>query len=141
GEPQLAQELGVSKMTVRQAIYELVAEGLLERHRGKGTFVRSPSVRLQLPFFTSYTQDMRRRGYVPRTVLLEMEVVAASTRQAEALNVAPAEPLVRIHRLRYADDLPMVLETVFIVRRYFPGIEDALAEAQSRYDVYESLYS
>lgn len=140
GEPQLAEELGVSKMTIRQAIYELVAEGLLERHKGRGTFVRPPSMRLQLPFFTSYTQDMRRRGYAPRTVLLQLGTMPASERQAGRLGIEPGDRLVRIHRLRFADELPMVLETVLIVKALFPGIEDALQESESRYAIYENRY-
>lgn len=140
GEPQLAEDLGVSKMTVRQAIYELVAEGLLERQRGRGTFVCSPSVSLQLPFFTSFTQDMRHRGYVPRTVLLTVAQVAASKRQAERLRIEPGSKLVRITRLRFADELPMVFETVLIIDERFPDIIAKLRETESRYDVYEQGY-
>lgn len=140
GEPQLAEELGVSKMTVRQAIYELVAEGLLERQKGRGTFVRSPSVRLQLPFFTSFTQDMLHRGYTPKTTLLTVSEIAASRRQAERLHIEPSAALVRITRLRFADELPMVHETVLIIDERFPGIVDRLHKTESRYDVYEKGY-
>lgn len=140
GEPQLAEELGVSKMTVRQAIYELVAEGLLERQRGRGTFVCTPSVSMQLPFFTSFTQDMQHRGYVPRTILLTVAQVAASQRQADRLRITRGEKLVRITRLRFADDLPMVYETVLIIDARFPDIKKRLEATESRYNVYEQGY-
>jgi GntR family transcriptional regulator len=141
GEPQMADELGVSKMTVRQAISELVAQGLLERQKGRGTFVSSPHVSMQLPYFTSFTQDMRSRGYVPRTELLSIEEATASRRQAERLRVQPGDKLVRIKHLRFADELPMVMETVLIIDSLFPNIIDRLAKNESRYELYEQQYN
>ena len=60
-ERELCELFGVSRMTVRQAVDTLVVDGVLKRHQGKGTFVASPKVDLQLRL-TSFTEEMQRRG-------------------------------------------------------------------------------
>ena len=139
-EPNIAKALGVSKMTVRQAISELTAEGLLERHKGRGTFVCERKVSIRLPYFISYTQDMRRRGYSPRTKVLGIEEVAASARIARTLDVEPNAPLIHMTLLRFADELPMLLENVLVIKDRVPGFAQAQREYSSRYDLYEKKY-
>ena len=68
-ERELMATYGVSRMTVREAIGQLVTEGRLYRVRGKGTFVAAPRVDSMLEL-TSFTEDMRRRGHEPSTVVL-----------------------------------------------------------------------
>lgn len=140
-EPRIADELGVSKMTVRQAIGELVSKGLLRRQRGRGTFVCRPKVSIRLPYFMSYTQDMRRRGYVPRTEHTSIEEVPASGRQAEQLDVEAHEALIRIVRMRFADELPMALETTWLVKRLVPHFADQHTGFPSRYALLENEYN
>ncbi len=139
-EPELALHLGVSKMTVRQAFSQLVAEGLVERHRGRGTFVCAPKVEIQLPYFTSFTQDMLARGFTPRTEILAVERTLASGRQAAALGVEPHAPLIRLVRLRLADERPMALETTWLRADLVPGFLERHPRFVSLYQVLEEDY-
>src|SRR5205085_5019164 len=78
-ERQLSADLGVSRLTVRAALDELVREGYLVRRRGAGTFVSEPKIAQELTM-TSFTDDMRRRGLAPASRTLELRVVVAGAR-------------------------------------------------------------
>src|SRR5881409_1371217 len=75
-ERQLSVDLGVSRLTVRAALDDLVREGYLVRRRGSGTFVSEPKIAQELTL-TSFTDDMRRRGMTPGSKTLELKVVPA----------------------------------------------------------------
>jgi len=78
-ERQLTTDFGVSRLTVRAALDELVREGYLVRRRGAGTFVSEPKIAQELTM-TSFTDDMRQRGLVPGSRTLELGVVSAGAR-------------------------------------------------------------
>src|SRR6478609_192359 len=101
-ERQLTNHLGVSRLTVRAALDELVRDGYLERRHGSGTYVTEPKIAQPLSL-TSFSDDMRRRGMVPGSRTLELTTTPAGARLARRLQVAPSEQLVRIKRLRLAD--------------------------------------
>lgn len=109
-EAELCREFGVSRMTVRQAVERLVAEGLVERRRGSGTFV-SPNGR---PRFTasslSFSSSMRRRGLSPSSELIARGPVHATAEEREALGLASASDAYLLHRIRLADGTPLALE-------------------------------
>ncbi|HET8743793.1 MAG TPA: GntR family transcriptional regulator, partial [Gaiella sp.] len=101
-ERQLTQELGVSRLTVRAALDDLVREGLLVRRHGSGTFVSQPKIAQELTM-TSFTEDMRRRGMVPASRTLGMRVTPAGAHLGRLLHVSPSEPVLIVSRLRLAD--------------------------------------
>src|SRR4051794_41889154 len=78
-ERQLAGDLGVSRLTVRAALDDLVREGYLLRRRGAGTFVAEPKVPKAMTI-TSFSDDMRQRGLTPGSRTLELNAVAACAR-------------------------------------------------------------
>ena len=104
-ERQLTQEIGVSRLTVRAAIDELVRDGYLDRRHGSGTYVTEPKIAQPLTL-TSFSEEMRRRGMVPGSRTLELTITSAGARLARRLQVSPEEPLVRVKRLRLADSEP-----------------------------------
>lgn len=108
-ERDLAQELAVSRITVRKALEGLVNEGLLVRRRGSGSFVSS---RIEKNFakLTSFSEDMRVRGRSPRSVSLKRSEGTVSPQEAMAMRLSPGTPVFRFNRIRYADDAPMALE-------------------------------
>lgn len=110
-ERQLCDTYGIARMTVRQAISNLVAEGLLTRTQGRGTFVARPRLRQPLSKLTSFTEDMRDRGLLGSTRLLMQEQMAASPEIAAVLAIAVGAPVLQIQRLRSANGHPMALET------------------------------
>ncbi|MBU6496157.1 MAG: GntR family transcriptional regulator [Acidobacteria bacterium] len=136
GEPipsefELADVLGVSRPTIRQAIHQLVAKGHVVRRRGIGTVVIHR--RIHRPTSTSSFYDaLLATGRVPRTQLLELTIDAPSAEIAHALGVAPSTPVVVIKRLRFADDEAIALMTNRIpvtVMEELPTPEELEAES------------
>jgi GntR family transcriptional regulator len=122
-ERELCDRFSVSRMTVRQAVDALVVEGLLERVHGRGMFVARPKVDLQVRL-TSFSEEMRRRGMTPSVKHLRAEVVPADARIAAALEIEPADPVVHLHQLRYADGEPMSVQHSWLVEALVPGLID-----------------
>lgn len=121
-EVELMERYNVSRITVRQALDELVNEGLIYRQRGRGTFVAHPTVDQALTRIISFTEDMRQRGFTPGTEVLFSGLEPASPEVAEKLQLEPGAELVRLDRLRLADNEPMSIEESHLVHRYCPGI-------------------
>ena len=120
-ERALSERWGVARMTVRSATDALVAEGLVERRHGSGTYVL-PQPFVRFLGLTSFTQDMRDRGLVPSSRLLAFDDLVADTGLAEALRIAPGDRIVRFTRLRLGSDVPMAVETTWIASALVPGL-------------------
>jgi GntR family transcriptional regulator len=138
-ERQLSADLGVSRLTVRAALDELVREGYLVRRRGSGTFVSEPKIAQELTL-TSFTDDMRRRGMSPASRTLELKVVPAGARLGRLLHVSPSEPVVVAKRLRLADRETMAIETLHVRESLVPGLTAADLEAGSFYALLRDRY-
>src|SRR2546421_9132269 len=83
-ERQLSVDLGVSRLTVRAALDDLVRDGYLVRRRGSGTFVSEPKIAQELTM-TSFTEDMRRKGMKPASRTLDLRVTPAGARLGRIL--------------------------------------------------------
>src|SRR5438094_7109241 len=105
-ERQLCVRLGVSRLTLRAAVDQLVQEGYLVRRHGSGTFVSQPKIAQQLTL-TSFTEDMRRRGMVADSRTISLENVHAGPQVASGLNISPADRVFQIRRLRLPHDEPL----------------------------------
>ncbi|RWZ52400.1 GntR family transcriptional regulator [Labedella phragmitis] len=133
-ERQLAEDTGVSRMTARRAIDELVREGLLTREVGRGTFVARPVVSVPLQL-TSFTEDMLARGYTPSSTVLHAGLVPADENVASIFRLDPGADVMLLTRLRLADGVPIAIERSHIRARLFPGIEDIDFAHESLYRV------
>lgn len=107
-EIALAERLQLSRPTVRRAIAEMVARGLLVRRRGVGTTVANEVIHRR-DELTSLYDDLRRQGRAPRTEVLALDGESYDDRAAAALNLPAETPLVLVERLRFADDSPIGL--------------------------------
>lgn len=112
-EIALAQRLGVSRPTMRRAMEQLVAGGLVARRRGIGTRVIQPKVRRPLDL-TSLHDDLSAGGQQPATSVLRFETVAAEAEVAARLGLDERAPVVWIERLRSALDRPIAMMTNYL---------------------------
>ena len=134
-ERELMAAYDVSRATVRKAIESLIADGLLHRIHGKGTFVATPRLESRL-HLASFTQDMRRRGLTPSTRLLQIELDVPPAEVARALGLDAdtdtGRAAWRLDRVRLADGQPIALENGWYPRALLPDLD--------RHDLGGSLY-
>lgn len=138
-ERELCQRFGVSRMTLRRAVDELVREGLLERKQGRGTYVAAPKVGQQLTM-TSFSEDMRRRGLVPGSRTLSLSQTTAGAQLGWRLEVPPQAQVLRARRLRLADGRPMALETLHVPCALAPDLTAEELTDASFYEVMAAKY-
>ncbi|BBU37902.1 MULTISPECIES: GntR family transcriptional regulator [Aeribacillus] len=132
-EREYAERYQISRMTVRQAINNLVNEGYLYRQKGRGTFVSKQKVEQRLHGLTSFTEDMLERGMKPSSKLLSFEVIPAGLETASHLKLKKNAPVYEIKRVRLADDVPMALETTYVPANLVKGLTEEI--------IHQSLYS
>jgi GntR family transcriptional regulator len=138
-ERQLSLDLGVSRLTVRAALDDLVREGFLLRKRGAGTFVREPKIAQELTM-TSFSEDMRRRGMRPGSKTQSVATIMAGAHLGRALHVSPSEPIMVATRLRLADNVTMAIETLHVPQSLVPGLTAADLDAGSFYELLAETY-
>jgi GntR family transcriptional regulator len=109
-EKELAAQFGVSRMTARQAVQNLAREGLVERRRGSGTYSAQRPYHRHEGILLSFSEDVRGRGMVASSVLLDASLRPASMAESEALGLDPGVRVVSIHRIRLADGSPQSVE-------------------------------
>jgi DNA-binding GntR family transcriptional regulator len=112
-EVSLAEELGLSRPTMRQAIQLLVDKGMLVRKRGVGTQVVHPPIKRTVEL-TSLYDDLKRTGRQPETTVIGLELVGADDVAAARLKVAEGSPIWRLDRLRSVDGEPLALMCNFV---------------------------
>lgn len=122
-ERALMQSYGVSRVTVREAIGQLVNDGVLLRVHGKGTFVADRTVRSRL-HLASFTEEMRAQGYQPSTVLLEAERAVAPAATSRALGIDDGAVSLHIKRLRLADGRPVSVDDAWYDADALAGLLD-----------------
>lgn len=135
-ERELAERYGIARMTVRTEVDRLVADGLVYRIHGRGTFVAAPRV-TQAMTLSSFSEDMAERGLSPGSQMLACHVVLATGEVAGHLEIAAGSPVIRIQRVRTADGDPMALEEAFLPAERFPGLDQADLEHGSLFAVLE----
>src|SRR5271169_1684017 len=139
-ERELCDLFGISRITVRQALDQLVAEGRLVRSHGRGTFVALTPVRKHLLPLEGFSEDMTARGLKPGARVVRFEPVPAPGPVARELQIAPGQQVIVLKRLRLADGSPMAVETVHAPERLFPGLVDQNLEDRSFYELLQRRY-
>nr|WP_253957873.1 GntR family transcriptional regulator [Metabacillus halosaccharovorans] len=133
-ERELSESYQISRMTVRQAITNLVNKGYLFREKGKGTFVSSQKFEQNLQGLTSFTEDMKARNLVPGSKLLHFEIYPADKDIRATLSLKDEELIYKIKRLRLANNEPIAVETSYLPVNLVPGLTpDILASSLYTY--------
>ncbi|WP_127579552.1 GntR family transcriptional regulator [Paenibacillus koleovorans] len=139
-ERELSEKFEISRMTVRQALLELVNEGRLIREQGKGTFIAQPKINQGLFKLTSFSEDMVSRGMKPGAYVVDVVVNQPSSSVMEALRLKPSAAVIILTRVRLADNKPMALEVTHLPLRRFEGLERESFEGVSLYQLLESKF-
>lgn len=131
-EEELCSYFNVSRITVRKALNELLYEGYIIKKHGKGSYVSSGVAKMQLNSLQGFTEEMRSRGLVASSKILNVELQNADTIVADKLQIDENSKVYCIERLRLANDEPMSIEKVYIPYYLCSDIE--------KYDLTNSLY-
>lgn len=137
-ESDLSSRFGVSRMTARQAVQNLAAEGLVRRQRGSGTFIAPKPLHRHSGPLMSFTADMKRRGLTASSQLISAELREANQAEADALRLGEKGRVVAITRLRLADGTPMAIEHASLTPECAPVLAGDL-ESSSLHESMRSL--
>ena len=138
-EHELAQALGVSRPTIRQALTYLEQRSVLYKRRGVGTF-RAPNTIARPPRLTSLYDELVERGSVPVTRVLQVRQLPAPDAIAQDLHVASGAPLVLMERLRSVDGRPLVFHTNYLNLDGRPPPDRTALEQGSLYAILRGRY-
>lgn len=140
-EQELIQKFGLSRITVIQAIKALEQEGLVQRIRGKGTFVSKPKIEQRLSKIFGFTQELQQRGLKPGTQVLSLEQLPVDQQIAQELEVQAGARVWKVRRLRLADGEPIGIQTAFLPVSLCPDLtEEKLERSPSLYRLLREEY-
>jgi GntR family transcriptional regulator len=139
-ETQLCKEFDVSRGPVRQALNQLVREGILNRKQGRGTVVLPPKIENDLSSFYSFTTLIEHSHMRPSMCLLAFETVSIEGNAAKQLNLTSGTRVFKIRRLRLADDEPLILETVYVPEYICAGLNENEITTAPLYKILKDHY-
>lgn len=140
-ERELAERFGVSRMTVRQALQRLRADGLIYRERGVGTFVANRKIDVHTRNLSGFSEEMVSLGLTPTSRVLQLKRETADDQIAQDLDLDASDEVFRLERLRLADDEPMALETTFLAAQFCPELDKIDLTKNSLYQVLVEEYN
>lgn len=138
-EEEICNLFNISRITVRRALDGLMQSGYIYKLQGKGSFVTTKKIGLQLNYLKGFTEEMRILGKEVSTLVISKEIVSPSEKVAKILNIDVSQKIYLIVRLRCADGLRIAIERVHLPFYRFPslGSEDL---SGSLYEVLRQNY-
>src|SRR3984957_14869838 len=140
-EDALIERYAVSRTTIRQTIQNLVRRGLIEIRRGKGTFVLQPKITQELTELSGFVEDMQSLGRQPSARLLAKQIVPASEAVARKLVIDSGTLVVRIQRVRLADNVPLSFDEKYLPREIGKKIIENDLETEPIFSLLEQKYN
>jgi GntR family transcriptional regulator len=136
-EADLAKKYGVSRMTVRQGIADLIDEGYLYRRHGVGTFVAFPHIERDHSRLTNFFEVSESKGIHAWARVLSVDVIPAKQHVAKALGLAEGEKVIRIQTLRYTDIGPVTVHDAHVPFKLFAHLADEDSDVQHLWSLFE----
>ncbi len=121
-EQELQEFFRLSRTPIRQALAKLTADGLIDRRRSQGTIVLPKPFEESLRSLTTFTQEVRKKGWIPGCRLLEFEVIPADPEDRKHLQLQPDERVYHVRRLRFVNNEPVGIWTSHIPLRLVPHL-------------------
>ena len=139
-EKEISARMGVSRMTVRQALKSLCSQGVLYSQRGKGTFVSATKLEKNFRNVLSFSEEMSKLGSRPSSKVICFEVAQPDIKGTEALKMKAADQVFILRRLRLADGIPMAIECSHIPVHFCPDLLESFDPATSLYETLAKQY-
>lgn len=140
-EREICKEQEVSRMTVNKAINALVAEGILYRKQGKGTFVSEKKKKYRFNNVKGFTEVMKSRGIDIKTDIIKFEILNPKENIMKKLGITDKkENVYKIIRLRYVENDPFVYEIAYIPEKVCAGMTKGMLDDNSLYKILENEY-
>jgi len=141
GEFELCMTYGISRTVVRQALQELELNGWIVRRKGKGTFIAESKINESLAQkLTGFYQDMKERGLDQITRVLHQQVIPASEKVAQYLEIPLDTTVIDIKRLRFINNEPIILVTTYIPANLCPQLAKTDLTNRSLYECLEQEF-
>ena len=137
---EIADRYGVSLMTARQAVRSLCDLGVIYSKQGKGTFISRTKMDKDFRQVLSFTEEMRLRGTPTRSRLLSLRLQMPGQEVRKALELGNAGKIFRLHRVRYADGVPMGVECSCLPADLCPGLRQVFDPQASLYQTLTERY-
>ena len=122
-EREIGEQFKLTRVTVRQALQNLEAEGLIYRQNRRGWFVTPPPVVYDPANYLSFNLYVTEQGFVPHTEKLLQQIEPANEELAQLMGIKTNTPILFLHRRRYIDQRPVLIEKIYINFNFLPGIE------------------
>lgn len=137
---KIAAQMGVSQMTVRQAVKSLCELGLIYSRQGKGTFISGVKLEKEFRQVLSFSEEARAHGATPHSRLLSFRVQKPSPETQSALALGDSEKVFRLHRVRYEDSLPIGIELSCLAVNACPDLMETFNADASLYETLADHY-
>lgn len=139
-EKRLCDYFKVSRVTVRHALQQLEHEGLIYRKQGVGAFVSEKRMHQSIVQLTDYSEDMKRAGYKSSSRLIDLKKVKADKFINSVLELKPDAPLIKVDRVRLANNRPIAFDETWLPASYGQLLFDEDLTNQTIYQVFEDKY-
>ena len=141
-ENEIIKTYSVSNTTARKILNEIQSSGWAAKIKGKGTFVQKNTVERSVTRILSFTKNMIEAGYTPSTKLLDSKIIPEGySALISGRRYTIKGPVFKIHRLRYANNIPMMMEVRYVSMQFCPGIEKQKFEGSLYDNIYDKVYN
>ncbi len=136
-EDEMAVQFGVSRMTIRQGIADLIEEGILYRRHGVGTFVAQPMISRDHTRLTNFFESSQANNVAATMRVLIAELLPASLKVSKALSLKEGELAIHFKTLRLADGVPLTVHDAYVPYKLFPQLLQEDLESRHLWDFME----
>lgn len=137
-EKDIMAKYKVSSTTARKALDVLRRDNIIESIQGKGSFVLRTKILRSLRKVISFTENVEKQSLVSSSKTIEKDILEGYTQYHKKLNVQEGAKILKLKRVKYGNNIPLLLDTRYINMKYFPGIENMDLDG-SLYKLYESF--
>ncbi len=139
-ENELKEKYNVSRMTVRQALNNLVNEGFLYKHKGKGTFVNTLKIDKKIQGLLSFTEEMTLMNHKVTNKIISIKLIPALDEVSAKLYLNRNDMVYFIERVRYSDDIPVLFEQLYVPQSLFKVINEEIMKGSFYHYVEKVLH-